>query len=436
MANFTDVLGLFTDAKEAFEDFGNTGFLSKAQGVLNFTTSVMSAFELAFKDAPIGLDIVAFKANILKTSLAITGLATAIHANEDGKGSAAEIAVQLVNLVGGVAGVVGSIPGEEFNPEVKIAANIVSLEASAVSNYLDTPSGAENFNSFWHGLKNLVFTSSSNVITAYTIPVDFGIAGATWDDAPLSNIFAGENETSTNNQVENFTQTISGNVTTDTGNLGDQTVITKNGSATTLVMNDGYSEMDVYSATTNALLSDTWTNSAGTGANGTDTYNPDGSSSGKITYANGSYAMYTDDGQGNISTDYYTAAGVETRATWVHADGTSGEVSLYGDGLTLIPGGGPYPAYLSQYMVMQNPDGSYVTHVWDAQDSYTDTGYSGTGAVTSTSTGTGTGVNDLAVASSQDQFVEQSSYSDNAGSVDSHDGKRPAVNRPEWALAA
>lgn len=36
MANFTDVLGLFTDGKEAFEDFGNKGFLNKAQGGIKF----------------------------------------------------------------------------------------------------------------------------------------------------------------------------------------------------------------------------------------------------------------------------------------------------------------------------------------------------------------------------------------------------------------
>lgn len=86
MTNFIDVLGLLTDANEAFEDFSNKEFLSKAQGVLNFTTSVMTAFELVLKDAPIGLDIVAFKANILKISLAVTGLATAIHENQNGKG--------------------------------------------------------------------------------------------------------------------------------------------------------------------------------------------------------------------------------------------------------------------------------------------------------------------------------------------------------------
>lgn len=195
MANFTDVLGLFTDGKEAFEDFGNKGFLNKAQGVLNSATAVVSFFDLLVEKAPIGLDIVAFKANILKTSLAITNLATAIHENEDGKGSSAEIAVQLVNLVGGVAGMVGSIPGEEFTPEVKIAANIISLEASAVSNHLDTPSGAEDFNSFWHSLETLASSTSKNTTAINAEYVNFGISGSpgmnSWDDALLSQAFSG-----------------------------------------------------------------------------------------------------------------------------------------------------------------------------------------------------------------------------------------------------
>ena len=206
MANFSDVLELFVDTKETFEDFGNKGFVNKAQGVLNSATAVVSFFEILMKKAPIGLDVVAFKANILKTSLAVANLATAIHENEDGKATTAEVAVQLVNLVGGMAGVVGSIPGEEFNPEIKISANIVSLEASQVSQFLETPSGAENFNSFWYGLKNLVSTSATNATTANTILVDFGITGDTWGDAPLSNVFAGKNGASNINADESFTQ--------------------------------------------------------------------------------------------------------------------------------------------------------------------------------------------------------------------------------------
>lgn len=206
MANFTDVLGFFADTKEVFEDFGNKGFVNKAQGVLNSTTAVVSYFELFIKKPPIGLDIVAFKAYILKTSLAVANLATAIHENEDGKATTAEVAVQLVNLVGGVAGAIGSIPGEEFNPEVKVAANVVALEASAVSQYLDTSSGAENFNNFWRSLKGLESVSTSNAGTASTIPVDFGIVGDSWNDSPLSNVFAGKNGVSNINVDESFTQ--------------------------------------------------------------------------------------------------------------------------------------------------------------------------------------------------------------------------------------
>ena len=206
MAGFTDVLGVFTDAKEAFEDFGDKEFLNKVQGVLNYATAVVSFSDLLIKKTPIGLDIVAFKANILKTSLAVTNLARAIHENKSGNAATAEIAVQLVNLVGGIAGVVGSIPGDEFNPEVKIAANVVSLEASAVSQYLDTPSGAENFNNFWRSLNSLVFVSTSNTGTANTIPVDFGIVDDGWNDIPLSQVFADKNSGSNINEAESFTK--------------------------------------------------------------------------------------------------------------------------------------------------------------------------------------------------------------------------------------
>ena len=127
--------------------------------------------------------------------------------------------------------------------------------------------------------------------------------------------------TTTNNQTETFTDTSTGNVSTGTGSMGDSITITLNadGSLST-VTNDGFYETQMFSATTGAPTSDAWGNQ--TGMTGTDTYNADGSSSGRITYANGSYAVYTDDGQGNISTDYYTAGGVRIRATLVHADGT------------------------------------------------------------------------------------------------------------------
>ena len=214
--------------------------------------------------------------------------------------------------------------------------------------------------------------------------------------------------TTTNNQTETFTDTSTGNVSTGTGSMGDTITNTLSGDSLTTTTNEGFNETQQFSATTGTLTSDTWSNASG--VKGTDTYNADGSSSGRITYANGSYAVYTDDGQGNISTDYYTAGGVRTRATWVHADGTSGELSQYGDGVTQIPGGGSLDVPMSQYTVVQNSDGSYDTYATNSQDKILGIGYSASGAVTSIANGAGGGENDQTVASSTNQFVEQSSF--------------------------
>ena len=136
----------------------------------------------------------------------------------------------------------------------------------------------------------------------------------------LSQIINTSNSTPSNGEQETFVASTSGYTTTLTGNMGDIAQLTVVGDPVeTITTNEGFTETQQIS-TTGVLQSDTWSNAANT--TGTDTYNADGSSSGRITYANGSYAVYTDDGQGNISTDYYTAAGIETRATWVHADGT------------------------------------------------------------------------------------------------------------------
>lgn len=188
-----------------------------------------------------------------------------------------------------------------------------------------------------------------------------------------------------------------------TGSVGDSITLSSTGDALTSTASNGYTDTENFDATTGALTSDTWKNTIGT--NGTDTYNTDGSSSSTVTYADGNYATTLDDGQGNITTDYYTKDGVEIRSTWVHSDGSSGTVDQYTDGQTLMPGGGTNPVPTTASGVMQNPDGSYTTVNWNAQNQSVTTNFAANGGQTSQSTGAGTGANDLTVASSSTAVV-------------------------------
>ena len=89
---------------------------------------------------------------------------------------------------------------------------------------------------------------------------------------------------------------------------------------------------------------------------------------------------------------------------------------------------GPSLTPMGEYEVTQNPNGSYVTDTQVAQGAYINTYYSSTGAVTYSSTDIG--VNDQTVASSTNQFVEQSSfYSEvNGVSVLTYAGMEYTVN--------
>ncbi len=188
-----------------------------------------------------------------------------------------------------------------------------------------------------------------------------------------------------------------------TGAVGDSITLSSSGDTLTSTASNGYTDTENFDITTGALISDTWKNAIGT--NGTDTYAADGSSSSTVTYADGNYATTLDDGQGNITTDYYTKDGVEIRSTWVHSDGTSGSVNQYADGLTLMPGGGPNSIPTTASSVVQNPDGSYTTVDWNAQNQSVTANFAANGSQTSQSTGTGTGANDLTVASSSTAVV-------------------------------
>jgi hypothetical protein len=206
-----------------------------------------------------------------------------------------------------------------------------------------------------------------------------------------------------------------------TGSVGDSVTLSSSGNALTSTASNGYTDTESFDATTGALTGDTWKNAIGT--NGSDTYAADGSSTGTVTYADGNYATTLDDGQGNITTDYYTQDGVEIRSTWVHSDGSSGTVNMFADGTTRIPGGGTYDVPTTASIILQNPDGSYTAIDWNANNTSTTANYAANGGQTSQSTGTGTGVNDLSVASSQTGYAglyaagEEITYNDNASGM-------------------
>ncbi|MHB1677392.1 MAG: beta strand repeat-containing protein [Sulfuriferula sp.] len=420
----TSALGVITDGWDAVEGAVEGDFLGYAQTVLDGATAVTSIIENYYGELAHGYQAAVYQANLLKFSVSTANLATAISNYKKGTGSEAKVVAGEMDLVGSVAGIVGSLPpGDVGGAKVTALANALSIAASGGSAIVGgvSDSALNTLNDFMLltqpgsmplGIYKLL-SSNDAVVGAFKSLEE----QASWYAQQVYSDITGSSSsssTTSNNETEIFTSTTSGNATTETGNLGDTITNTLSGDALTTTTTQGFSETQQLSAT-GVLHSDTWNNAAAT--TGTDTYNADGSDSGKITYANGSYALYTDDGQGNLSTDYYTAGGTEIRATWVHADGTSGEVSLYGDGLTQIPGGGSLDVPESMYEVTQNPDGSYVTYAQDALDGYTNGGYSSTGAATSNTTGVGLGANDTVTASSTDQFAEQSSFYTDTGDV-------------------
>jgi hypothetical protein len=153
---------------------------------------------------------------------------------------------------------------------------------------------------------------------------------------------------------------------------------------------------DNYQSGANGLLSgDSWT--AADQTSGTDTFNPDGSSTSKITYANGAYATVVDDGRGNITTDYFTQNGIETRSTWVHSDGDSGSVTVYGDGLADDGSGSEFSVPQSASLIHQNPDGSYSTDNWNDKSEDVTIRYDANGNQTGQTNQSATATNDLTV---------------------------------------
>lgn len=295
-------------------------------------------------------------------------------------GSEAPLIGQFVGSLAG--GLLGGAWGESLGDQVW--------------NSLFTSSGKNSVFNF--GNTQIQFSLSNlpqNISTGTGNPISPSapqVTGTVPQDS-IANLIASNNQTSTQPSTP----------ITTTASDGSTVTTSYSGNTVSINTSKGFQESFTFSADGSTITSDTWTNALGT--QGADTYAADGSSSGTVTYADGNYATTLDDGQGNITTDYYTKDGVEIRSTWVHSDGTSGTVNQYADGLTLMPGGGPNPVPTTASSVVQNPDGSYTTVDWNAQNQSVTTNFAANGSQTSQSTGTGTGANDLTVASSSTAVV-------------------------------
>ena len=120
------------------------------------------------------------------------------------------------------------------------------------------------------------------------------------------------------------------------------------GSYRSTYINDGQGNVTTTNFDPNNLkLSDSWTKSDGT--HGTDTFNSDGSISASTTYqVDGSYVSYTTDGLGDTTTTNFDASGNKLNDTWTKADGSYGNDTFNADGSStgvVIRADGSYDDY-------------------------------------------------------------------------------------------
>jgi len=193
---------------------------------------------------------------------------------------------------------------------------------------------------------------------------------------------------------ESFTESTSGTGTIFTGSKGDTLEIDSASHQAVLTDSAGNKLTAIFNADDTSLLgiTDSFADAA-TGTASFDSVNQSGASTSKITYASGGYATTIDDGQGNITTDYYSKNGILASWAWVHADGSSGTGSAFSYGSTVIPGGGSFDVPEAGHSRIVNPDGSYQTITWDAQDNATNVSFDASGNVVVNTTTQGPGRN-------------------------------------------
>ena len=162
------------------------------------------------------------------------------------------------------------------------------------------------------------------------------------------------------------------------GSKGDTLTATISGTHETLQDGKGNELVLTLSSAGTDLVSASYT--VGDPTTGTVTFSPGRSSVQTMTYDSGAYATSTDDGWGNITTDYYTRSGVHYASDWAHSDGTSGAIQFAPNGLTAGTNGTPAATPGSEQVV--NPDGSWFDVATDSLDTTTITNFSANGTQT------------------------------------------------------
>jgi Ca2+-binding RTX toxin-like protein len=145
------------------------------------------------------------------------------------------------------------------------------------------------------------------------------------------------------------------------GNQTGSTVTVSDPSGTTTTVYSGANG-------TGDKLSDKWTRADA--SSGTDQFFPDGSSTGTITYADGTTATLQSDGQGNFEQDFFGPDGARTSRTWTSADGSHGSDTYYPNG--------------SSEGFTNNADGSFSKYTDDGQGHVVTRSYDATGHLLST----------------------------------------------------
>jgi Ca2+-binding RTX toxin-like protein len=197
---------------------------------------------------------------------------------------------------------------------------------------------------------------------------------------------------SANTGAETYTVTSTDSSVVLTGSLGDTLTLAAGSNTIQLTDSAGNSDLMTFSDDGTKLLSDSWARTDG--VQGTDSYQGDGSSTGKTVYASGGYATYSDDGQGNVLTDYYSKNGTRFSWAWSHSDGTTDTGTSLTNGLTKIPDSpSAFDIPSVEFETFERPDGSYSTVAIDAQDQITNTTFDTSGTLVSTTTQQGAGRN-------------------------------------------
>lgn len=294
----------------------------------------------------------------------------------------------------------------------------------------------------------------------------------------VSSIFNNSNNTTTQNSndqtiseitSETFTASVNGNIETVIGSQQDNYTLTIDTNTVTITGGDiksgiinfsnngtlASTQISTTSASQSALAAATESNAAtlqstspttdgsdlsissevwayADGTIETETFSTTGASSEKTIYASGAYAITTNDGNGNVVTDYYTKLGNVYAAGWSYSDGSSGSTNFITNGLTkstkLASSTLNVPA--SSYSILINPDNSFYQENLNTDSSGIISTADSTGKIISTDNLAGTGEN-----FSQNDLTAISSVDSNGNSITRYYDSIGNLVNDTWAYA-